>query len=222
MPSFRLSAAGRLGITVREKPVESTDVDGEGLGLGVAEGVGDRERVSGGFGGRNIHTAGVGRPDWIGLRLELDRFGVGHAVAELDGLAATNLSGKGVKGLDGELLAAHLVEGGAVILTLFFCGGLSGAILEGAVLPPAGKENPHAYKGGNHNDASGVENRVLKKRFARRIRFGCLKQQGCLPPEVRLLEKCCGKREVKKNSDKVGQRFEARANSRQVMSWMFC
>ena len=156
----------------------SVDGDGEGLGLGVARGVGDGEGVGCGFEGSYIHAARIRGPNGIGLRLELDGFGVGHAVTELDGLAAANLTGSGVKGLDGKLLAAHLFEGGAVILALLFRGCLPGAIFEGAILPPSGNKNPGDYERTDHEDAAGVESRVLKKGFAQWIRFGWLLQQG--------------------------------------------
>ena len=102
-------------------------------GLGVSSGVGDGQRVGGCFCGSYIDTAGVGGPDGIGLRLKFDGFGVGHAVAELDRLAATDLSGSGVKILDGEFFSAHLLEGDAILLLLFLGFCLFGAFFKVAV-----------------------------------------------------------------------------------------
>lgn len=117
------------------------DGDGKRLGLGVAGGVGDRERVRGGLSGRHVHAAGVGRPNGIGLRLKPDGFCIGHPVAELEEFPPPNFTGRGVKGLDGKLLAAHVLERRPVILALLFGTLLSGAVFKRAVLPPAGEKD---------------------------------------------------------------------------------
>src|SRR5207244_11227505 len=76
----------------------SANGDDQGLRFGVASGAGDGERVGGGLGGSDLDTAGIGGPDGIGLRFELDRLGVGDAVANLDQLTAEHLAGTGVAG----------------------------------------------------------------------------------------------------------------------------
>ena len=81
----------------------------------------------------------MGRPDRIGLRFEGDGLGVGDAVAELGALSAPDGAGVGIKILNGEVLAAELLEGEAICLVLlarFFCGG---AALDYAVVVPSRK-----------------------------------------------------------------------------------
>src|SRR2546429_9393243 len=98
----------------------SANGDDQGLRFGVASGAGDGERVGGGLGGRDLDTAGIGGPDGIGLRFELGRLGGGDAVANLDRLTPAHLAGRGVEGLDGELLAAHLFKRREVVFALLF------------------------------------------------------------------------------------------------------
>ena len=151
-----------------------SNLDDEGLGLGLAGGAGDGEGVGGGFGGGVVDATRVGGPDGIGLRLELDGFGVGNAVAELDGFAAANLAGRGVEILNGQLLAAHLLEGGAVLLALLLGALFAGAMFEDAVLPPAGEENPDDYEGDDGDERLGIERRSLEEGFGRGSGFGWL------------------------------------------------
>lgn len=162
--------------------VKLADLDGEGLGLGVTGRVGDGERVRGCLCRRVVNATGVRRPDGIGLRLELDGFGVGHAVAELDRLTAASLAGSGVKGLDRQFLAAHLFESGAILLALLFGRRFSGAIFDGAVLPPAGEENPENDEGGNREDKLRVERGLFENGFGRRnglLQLGLIQQSLC-------------------------------------------
>ena len=103
------------------------------------------------------------------MRLKFHGFCVGDTVAELDGLAASNLAGRGVKGLDGEFLAAHLFECGAIVGALLCGSCFFGPIFDGAVLPPAGEENPEDDKGGNGEGKLRVERGLFENRFQWRI-----------------------------------------------------
>lgn len=158
----------------------------ERLGFGIAVGVGDGERVRPGLGGGDIDAAGVGGPNGIGLGLEFDGFGVGHAVAELHGLAAVNLGGDGIEILDGELVAAHSFERLAILLTLFLRLFLFDTTLERAVFLPAREKNPHRNESGDDQHAPGVEKGIFEVGFGWRIR---LRQQGGRLQRIRLLEK---------------------------------
>ena len=129
----------------------------------MAGGIGCRKGVRGGFGRGDVEAAGVGWPNRIGLRLERDGFGVGDAVAKLNGLAAVNLARSGVETLNGEILAAHLLERGAILFALLGGAGFPGTIFDGAVLPPAGKENPANNEDGDDQDAPGIERGVLEE-----------------------------------------------------------
>src|SRR5437016_10209706 len=120
----------------------SANGDDQGLRFGVASGAGDGERVGGGLGGSDLDTAGIGGPDGIGLRFELDRLGVGDAVANLDRLTAAHLAGSGVEGLDGELLAAHLFKRREGVLALLSGAVLAETMFEGAGLARAGEDKP--------------------------------------------------------------------------------
>lgn len=99
----------------------------------MAGSVGDGQRVSCLFRRSYINTAGVRGPDGIGLRFQHDGFGVGHAVAELDGLAAMDRSGNRVEVLDSELLSAELFEGQADLFLLLLGSFHSCAIFNGVV-----------------------------------------------------------------------------------------
>ena len=136
----------------KTKRVNSPDLDSEGLGFGVPGRIRDGECVRGGFGRGVVYAAGVRRPDGIRLWLELDSFGVRDAVAELDRLAAANLAGTGVEGLNRKLLPAHLFEGSLILGALLCCCCLFGAVFDRTVLPPAGEENPENDESGNRQD----------------------------------------------------------------------
>src|SRR5271168_283264 len=149
----------------RKGPSWSADFNFERLRLGVAGGVGDGEGVGGGFGGGDVDAAGVGGPDGAGLRLEGDGFGVGDAVAELDGFAAADGAGAGIEVLDGEFVAAQLLDGLAVLLELLFGALLGGAAIDVAVIPPAGKENAGDDEQGQAQNRGGIQKRVLEDAF---------------------------------------------------------
>lgn len=162
------------------------DLDGEGLGLGVSGGVGDGERVGGGFSRRVVHAARVRGPYGVRLRFELDGFCVGDTVAELHRLATANFARSGVKGLDREFLPTHLVKSGAIIRALPFAGRFAFAVFDGAVLPPAGEENPDNDESGNGEYNLRVERRLLENGFGwrNRLRHVRLIQQGFDPHDV--------------------------------------
>lgn len=185
-----MQSESRFSRVLSVKKEELADLNGEGLGFGVAGRVGDGECVRGGSGGRVVDAPGVGRPDGVGLRLKLDRFGVGDAVAELDRLATTNFAGHGVEGLDRQFLAAHLFECGAIVSALFFGCRFSGAIFDGAVLPPASEENPEDDQDGNGEDHLRIERGLFEngfRRWNRLLDFGLVQQ--CLRlPTVSLRE----------------------------------
>ncbi len=133
----------------------------------MADGIAGGESVSGCFGGRYVDTAGVGRPDGIRLRLEGDLFGVGDAVAELRGLAAADLR-IAVKGLNGELGAAHLFDGFLILLVLLLRGCVAVALFDLAIFIPARQKDPADVEGDNENHEAGVDERTLPERFLRR------------------------------------------------------
>src|SRR5437899_10556812 len=147
----------------------SVDFYFERLGFGIAGGVGDGERVRRGLGGGDVDAAGVGGPNGIRLGFEFDSFGVGYAVAELDGLAAVNLRGDGIKTLNGELFAAHSFESGAVLLALFLRLFFFSTTLDRAVFLPAREKNPHHSESGDDQHAPGVEKGIFEAGFGWRI-----------------------------------------------------
>src|ERR1700680_2647426 len=91
----------------------------DGLGFCVSGCILNGQSVSGVFFGGHLHAAGIGRPHGIVLRLKLDGFGVGDAIAELKRLATSDQAGAGVKTLDGEFLASKLLNSLAILSELF-------------------------------------------------------------------------------------------------------
>ena len=73
------------------------------------------------------------RPDFAGGRIESDGFGVGHVVAELRGFAVMNDGGRNVEGTNGELGAAELLDGRAIVFAALLRGFFGVATFEGAV-----------------------------------------------------------------------------------------
>src|SRR5713226_9544466 len=147
----------------------SVDLYFERLSFGIAGGVGDGERVRRGLRRSDIDAAGVGGPNGIGLGFEFDGFGVGHAVAELHGLAAANLGGDGIKTLDDELFAAHSFERLAIVLTLFLRFFFFSTTLDRAVFLPAREKNPHHSESGDNQHAPGVKKGIFEGGFGGRI-----------------------------------------------------
>src|SRR3984957_6475291 len=94
------------------------NLDIQGLGLGVAGSILNRQGVSGVFFGRDLHAAVVRRPNRVVLRLKLHGLGIGHAITELHCLAAVDNSWAGVESLDSQFLPAKLIDGLAVGIEL--------------------------------------------------------------------------------------------------------
>ena len=105
----------------------------------------------------------------MGLGFELDGLGVGHAVTQLDGFAAANLSRRGVEVLDGELLSAELFEGNAVLFLLFLGSLLFSALFNAAVFVPAGEKDPADDERGDTESGPGIEEGILERGFGLRI-----------------------------------------------------
>ncbi len=145
---MRRNCSYKVGIRV----LGLLDIDGEGLGGGVARVVAGSQRVSGCFGWTYIETAGIRRPNWACGRVERDLFRVGDAITKLSGLAATN-PGIAVKRLNGEFRAAHLLNGSAILFLLLLRGGVASPPVDLAIFTPAGKNDPA--------DVDGDEKRIV-------------------------------------------------------------
>jgi hypothetical protein len=107
----------------------------------------------------------VGRPNRAGLGFQRDGLGVGDAIAELGTLAATDGARIGVKILDGQVFAAELLEGQAVCFALpagFFFGG---AVLDYAIIVPAGKKCQADEEGDDDENGTGIKKRILENGF---------------------------------------------------------
>ena len=143
----------------------------ESSGFRVTGGVGDGQCVNCCFCWSYTDTMRVRGPDGIGLRLECDGFGVGHAVAKLDGLATANLSRRGVEVLDGEVLPAESFEDGAVLLLLLLRSLFFRAIIDDAIFVPTGEEDPSHDENRDDEDARRVKETVFKDGFGWRIRL---------------------------------------------------
>ena len=72
-----------------------------------------------------------------GLRLELDGFGVGYSVAELDGLTAMHGTGAGIEALNVEFLTPKLIERRAIVLSLLLAFCLRALPIDALILLPA-------------------------------------------------------------------------------------
>src|SRR6266404_1991411 len=149
----------------------SADLDFQRLCFGVAGGIRDRERVSGGLWGFYVDAARVGGPNGIGLRFQRHGFGVGHAIANLHGFASTDQAGGGVEILDGELLSAELFQGDAILLLLLLRSFLFRAVFDGAIFPPARKKNPPYNKHNDDEDRRGVQRGIFEEGLGLRFRF---------------------------------------------------
>src|SRR5438046_4196298 len=147
--------SARIGAKGRGRRL--ADFDFEALGFGIAGGVGDGQRVSGCFGGSYVDAAEIRGPDGTGLRLELDGLGVGHAVAQLDGFTAANDPGDGVETLDGEFLAAKMLQGEAILLPLLLGLRFPGAPFDVAIFLPARNEDEANHQGGDTENGPGIK-----------------------------------------------------------------
>src|SRR5258705_5475094 len=96
---------------------DSADFHSDLLGDALAIGASRNQRVSGCLYWFYIDAKIVGRPNFAGLRLQGDTFGVGNAVANLGGFSAMDCRG-GVEHLDGEIVAAKLRDGRLITFAL--------------------------------------------------------------------------------------------------------
>ena len=140
---------------VREAGERSAHGHGDLLGERLAVRGGGSEGVSGCFSGLYVHAETVRRPDRAGLRLQGYGFGVGHAEANLGGLAAADF-GCGVEHLDGQGVAAKLLDGGLIRFMLFLGLCVADTLVVLLVLAVARKENP-AEVDGRDQDQKGKE-----------------------------------------------------------------
>jgi len=147
---------------VRE--TESLDFNGKGLGGGMAGIVAGGNGVSGCFGGTYVYAAGIRGPDGEGRRVERDLLSVGYAITKLGGLTATD-GGIALKRLDGELRAAHLLDGFLILFVLFLCGRVASALFDVAIFVPAGKNNPADVDGDEEKNCAAISERIFPNGF---------------------------------------------------------
>src|SRR3984957_5541524 len=164
----------------RNKPRfrDSADFDGHLLGDVMAIGAGRDQRVSGCFYWFYIDAKIVGRPNFARLRLKGDAFSVGNAVANLGGFSAMDSWG-GVEHLDGEVVAAKLLDGRLITFALLFGLSLFGALLIGARCLMARKENPSDVGGDDKNQEGRIDQWILEDASLMRLVFG--KHEQSLP-----------------------------------------
>ena len=134
--------------------------DLQSLRLSVALGVFDGQCVGGGFGGGDFDTARKGRPDRIGLRLELYRLRVGNTITQPGCFSAVDDAGAGVEHLNRELFAAEQFDGCAIVLQLFLCPFLFSSLFDHAAFLPARKEDPADVEQRDSDGNRGIEQRV--------------------------------------------------------------
>src|SRR6266436_880156 len=120
---------------------DSADFHGDLLGDVLAVGASRDQCVSGCFYWFYIDAKIVRRPDSAGLRLQGDTFSVGNAVANLGAFSAVDCRG-GVEHLDGEVVAAKLLDGRLITFALLFASNLFGAFFIGASCLLARSQNP--------------------------------------------------------------------------------
>lgn len=140
----------------------SADLDVEGLSFGFARGADGGEGVGDGFFGGDADTAIGRRPDGIVLRREGDGFGVGYTIAELGCISAFDRGGIRKKHLNVEVFAAELVDGGAVLLVLFFGAGFGIAAFDVFIVLVAIKEDPAGNAESDEDGDAAVEERVFE------------------------------------------------------------
>src|SRR5215475_4786404 len=149
------------------KYVRLLDLYGEGLRDRMAGVIASSQRVSCGFCGSYVHAARIRRPNWAGLRLKRDLFGVSHAIAELSRFTTADLLIP-VKSLNRELGTAHLFDAVAVLFALFLCRSIAGALINLTVFTPTRKSDPANIDSDNDEKHAGVNKRILPDRlFAR-------------------------------------------------------
>src|SRR5437660_4660240 len=97
----------------------SANFDGDLLGDGFAVGTIGSKGVSSCFCWLYVNAKVVGRPNFAGLRLQGDSFGVRYTEANLRGFSAMD-PGSGIEHLDGEVVTAELFDRSSVLFALFF------------------------------------------------------------------------------------------------------
>src|SRR5580704_1526755 len=80
-------------------------------------------------------------------------------------------AGTGVEALDVECLAAELIEGRAVVLSLFLASHLGGLPIDPLIFLPAGENNPAYDQGYDCQGERGIEERVLEDGFGFGLRW---------------------------------------------------
>jgi|SRR5271165_3675352 len=95
------------------------DLEFDGPGGGLSGSVGNREGIPGGFFWREVDAAGMRGPDFAFGGIEGDGFGVGNVVAKLCLFAATNQRRRNINRTNGEFPTAKLLDGAAIVLTVF-------------------------------------------------------------------------------------------------------
>src|SRR6266853_6747188 len=157
---------------------DSADFHGDLLGDVLAIGASRNQCVSGCFYWFYIDAKIVGRPNFAGLRLKGDTFSVGNAVANLGGFSAMDSWGS-VEHLDGEVVAAKLLDGRLITFALLFGLNSFGAFFIGARCLMARKENPSDVGGDDKNQERRIDQWILEDASLRRLVFG--KHEQSLP-----------------------------------------
>ena len=84
----------------------------------------------------------MGGPNGIWLWLESHRLGVRHAITELSRFTARQNARIGIKRLNGKLIAAKLLERGAIAVVLLLCPLCRGLAIDLAILLLAREQDP--------------------------------------------------------------------------------
>ena len=100
------------------------------------------EGVDGVLFGGDFDATRVGGPNGIWLWLESYRLGVRHAITELSRFTARQNARIGIKRLNGKLIAAKLLERGAIAVVLLLCPLCRGLAIDLAILLPAREQDP--------------------------------------------------------------------------------
>src|SRR6266850_238669 len=137
------------------------------------------------------------------------RFGVGHAITDLDSFASTDHARSGVEILDGQLLSAELFQGDAILLLLFLRSFLFRAAFNGAIFQPARKKNPPYNKHNDNESRRGVQRGIFEEGLGLRLRFS---RHGHPKNEKTFIEK------IPRNG--VRKKYVARERPFELTSWL--
>src|SRR5258708_2154226 len=157
---------------------DSADFHGDLLGDVPAVGARRNQCVSSCFYWFYIDAKIVGRPNFAGLQLQGDGLSVGNAEANLAGFSAPDAWG-GVEHLDGEVVAAKLLDGRLITFALLFGLSSFGAFFIGASCLMARNENPSDVGGDDKNQERRIHQWILENASFRRLVFG--KHEQSLP-----------------------------------------